>query len=145
MTPNPIMEFVVEWGVLLVSILLVFSPFIYLGIRKWRKHLSVTFMQVIGAYLISFFLYVSEWIVLNKLDVWSYSNFPNAQWIRDAIFSPFFRTIFITGLAWPALVFYCSVLIKKRPYNVWHFVVSLFISILMLYFLFKLTLFLMAV
>ncbi len=144
--PNSFLALVIEWGILLISILLVFSPFIYLGIRKWRKHLSVNLWHVIGAYLISFAIYpIWDWWILGKVDRLIYNNHFSYGWLREAFSDAGFRMIFVVGISWPLFVFYSSILIKKRPYSIWHFVTSLAMFISMIYILWKVAMFLIAV
>lgn len=131
--PNPNLAFVIEWGVLIISILLVFSPFIYLGIRKWKKHLLVSWAHVAGAYLLSFVIYpIWDWWILGKVDRYIYDNYVNSGWLQDAISDPGFRMIFIVVIAWPLLVFYSSKLITKGRFTLLNFIISLGASILLL-------------
>ncbi len=131
MGSNSILAFVLEWGVLIISIFLVFSPFIYLGIRKWKKHLPVNWWQVIGAYLSSFAIYIMwDWWILVKVDDWLlHSVYADANWWRRVLYNPGFKMIFITLIAWPALVFYSCKLMIKEKFTLLNFVLSLIISI----------------
>ncbi|MFZ2484390.1 MAG: hypothetical protein WAX80_02650 [Minisyncoccia bacterium] len=132
LTPNPTLAFVIEWGVLIISILLVFSPFIYLGIRKWKRHLLINWKQVIGAYLSSFAIYfVWEWVILDKLDQFISNNYINAGWLQNAFFDPGFRMIFVVVITWPLLVFYCSKLVTRERFTLLNFITSFIISILL--------------
>ncbi|KKQ83222.1 MAG: hypothetical protein UT07_C0008G0029 [Parcubacteria group bacterium GW2011_GWB1_38_8] len=115
LTPNPTLAFVIEWGVLIISILLVFSPFIYLGIKKWKKNLPVSWKQVVGAYVSSFAIYfIWEWVILVKIDMWLYNGFTNTGWLRNVLSGPSFKMIFITMFGWPLLAFYCTKLIRDK-------------------------------
>lgn len=146
LTPNPTLAFVVEWGILIISILLVFSPFIYLGFRKWKRNLSVGWLHVIGAYILSFAIYlIWDWWILGKVDKWIYNNFTNTHWLQQAIFKPSFRMIFIATIGWLIMVFFSSVLIKNKPYNLIHFISALAISIAMFFVLLKVWMFLTVV
>lgn len=130
LTPNPPLAFVIEWGVLLLSILLVLSPFIYLGIRKWKKHLPISWKQVFISYLSSFAIYfIWELVILDKLDSWIYNSYVNSGWLQDAFFKPSFRMIFMVATLWPILIFYCTKLVKEK-FTLKNFIVSLVISIL---------------
>jgi hypothetical protein len=131
LTPNPALAFVIEWGVLILSILLVFSPFIYLGIRKWKKHLPITWKQIFISYFSSFLIYyVWDWVVLDKLDRWIYNSYINSGWLQNAFFNPSFRMIFINIITWPLLVFYCTKLVKER-FTRKNFIISLLVAIAM--------------
>lgn len=141
LNPNPTLAFIIEWGVLIISLLLVFSPFIYLGIRKWKRHLPVSWKQVFASYFFSFLIYfVWEWIILNKIDRYIYNNFINTWWLQSAIGDPGFKMIFIIILGWPTLVFYCIKLVKGK-FTKKNFVISLFIAILGILMLFFITLY----
>src|SRR3989344_4127824 len=87
LTPNPTLAFVIEWGVLIISILLVFSPFIY---------------------------FIWEWVILVKIDMWLYNGFTNTGWLRNVLSGPSFKMIFITMFGWPLLAFYCTKLIRDK-------------------------------
>ena len=115
LTPNLSLAFVIEWGVLIISILLVFSPFIYLGIRKWKWYLSVSWKQIIASYFLSFAIYyIWEWVFLDKLDRFIYNNYVNTGWLQDAFYNPSFKMIFIVMVVWPLLIFYSTKLIKEK-------------------------------
>ena len=125
--------FVIEWGIFIASIFLVFSPFIYLGFRKWRKNLAVSLWQVVGAYLLSIAIFPTwNWFILGKVDRFIYNNHQNLSWLQDAVSDPGFKMIFVGVIGWSLLAFYCGVLLKKNPYNLKHFIYSL-ISTLVLF------------
>ena len=145
LTPNLSLAFVIEWGILIISILLVFSPFIYLGIRKWKQHLLVNWKHVIGAYLLSFALYSLHFWVLSKVDSFLYDNHPNSSWLQHAIANVLFHELFMIIPLWSLLIFYCSKLIIKSRFSLLHFIISLALSILLFFSLIVVTLYLMAV
>ena len=131
LTPNPTLAFVIEWGVLILSIILVFSPFIYLGIRKWKKHLPISWKQILASYFSSFLIYyVWDWIILNKLDRYLYNNYINSGWIQNAFLNPSLKMILILTITWPLLVFYCTKLVKEK-FTLKNFIVSLVISVIL--------------
>lgn len=131
LTPNPTLAFVIEWGVLIISILLVFSPFIYLGIKKWKKHLQISWKQIFASYFLSFLIYyVWEVVIIGKLDRFVYKNYINTTWLQDAITNPGFKMIFVVVTMWPILVFYSTKLVKERL-TLLDFFVSLGISTLL--------------
>ena len=131
LTPNPILAFVIEWGVLILSILLVFSPFIYLGIRKWKKHLLISWKQIFISYLSSFAIYyVWDWVILNKLDRWIYNSYINSGWLQDAFFDPSFKMMFIVVIGWPLLIFYVVMALKQGKFTLKNFVLSLIVAII---------------
>ncbi len=94
------------------------SPFIYLGVRKWKKHLLINWVHITAGYIMSFLIYAFH--------VWVLSNTSFRQ--SDNIF---FREFFIVIPLWSLLVFYCSKLLVVKPYSIWHFLISLAISIVM--------------
>jgi len=123
--------YIAEWLILSISILLVFSPFIYLGVKKWKRHLSVNWWQVILAYILSvLFFYVFDWVILGKLDKLIYSNYQELGWIQDAITDAGSHMIIIVIIVWPLLVFYCTKLVKEKL-TVLNFVLSLLFALLM--------------
>ncbi len=115
LTPNPTLAFIIEWVFLIVSILLVFSPFLYLGIRKWRRHLSVNWKQVIGAYLVSFAIYpIWDWWLFGKVDRWIYESYINTHWLQNAFLESSVRIIPVLIIVWPLLIFYSNKLVKEK-------------------------------
>jgi len=130
LTPNPTLAFFIEWGVLIISILLVFSPFIYLGIRKWNKHQEISWVDVILSYIQSFIIYfIWEFIIIHKIDRYIYNNYINTGWLQDAVGDPGFKMIFIVVLGWPLLIFYSIMAIKQGKFTLKNFIVSLVIAI----------------
>lgn len=130
LTPHPTLAVFLEWGILVVTILLVFSPFIYLGFRKWKKHLPVDIKWVLFSYFCSFWIYIAwDLVLLSKIDRFIYNNYINTGWLQDAITDPGFKMIFINVLGWPLLVFYCTKLMKNR-FTRRNFILSFLTSLL---------------
>jgi hypothetical protein len=133
---------IVEWLILIVSILVVFSPFIYLGIRKWKKHLSVTLLHVLIGYLFSFCIYsINLWAMSSISDL----TYPKYILLENVLDDVIFHQIFIVIPIWSLLIFYCSKLIIKNRFSIWHFLVSLIFSILLFSGLVALLFYLMAI
>lgn len=142
--PNSTLAVIIEWGILILSILLVFSPFIYLGVRKWKKHLLITWKQVFSSYFLSFLIYyVWEFVILDKLDRWIYNSYINSGWLQDAFLNPSFKMIFIVVIGWPFLVFYCTKLVREK-FVLKSFLISLFIAVVTFIVLISILFFMMA-
>lgn len=111
---SPFAEFV-GWVYGIVSIVFVFYPFIYLGYRKWKKRLPVSWWMVFGAYFSSALIYViwniAIWAALDELLRRYYVNY---WWLTNALLEggagPFFGII----IGWPMTIFYvCKIKLEK--------------------------------
>jgi len=123
--------YIAEWLILIVSILIVFSPFIYIGIKKWKWHQMVSWVQVLLAYILSIAIYYIWWIVISKIDRFIYNNHLLGKWAFDVIDFSAEAMVFSVILIWPFLVFYSTKLVKGR-FTIWTFGLSLLFSLLML-------------
>lgn len=114
MDSNTILAFIIEWGTLLISILLVFSPFIYLGIRKWKRHLSVNLGYIIAGYILSFLIFLFIFYIAHRVDRWVYNNHSDYMWLMNSVGEALSHSILFDPLLWVLLVFYCNKLLRNR-------------------------------
>src|SRR5690606_11986979 len=103
---SPLAE-VVGWFIFIASFLIVFSPFIYLGYRKWKKKLPISWLAIILSYLFSFTIYWAlEWNLVFLIDDILRESYRNSWWLRDAMSDSEARMFFCVIFAWPLTVFY---------------------------------------
>ena len=130
---SPFAEFVM-WIYGTISVLLVFSPFIYLGYRKWKKKLPVSWWMVFGAYFSSALIYViwniAIWAALDELLRRYYVNY---WWLTNALLEggagPFFGII----IGWPLSPIYILMAIKPGKRVIINILLSIAISGLLLW------------
>lgn len=127
---SPFAELVM-WIYGTISVLLVFSPFVYLGYRKWRRHLPISWWMVFLAYIISpIIFWVWSWWIWGLTDSLLQKYYSNSWWITNALLEggagPFFGVI----VGWPALIFYV-VWIKFEHFTLKSFLLSTTLAIVM--------------
>ncbi|MEK7176745.1 MAG: hypothetical protein AAB719_00385 [Patescibacteria group bacterium] len=125
LTPNEPLAFVIQWGLLIVSILLVFSPFIYLGIRKWKKQLTVGWWQVMGAYIASVVIFVFYmYFASSKLGDWLVAKYP---WLDYPFVEALSHLLLVFPLVLVLSVFYSTLLIRSK-FTILNIIVSILIA-----------------
>lgn len=104
----PIIAFVVQWTLSIISVIIVLSPFVYLSIRRWRKNISASWLQIAIAYIIS--------ILSSCLLVWAiiFGNILDYGVLEDYIIKSVQWMIVLSILAWLLLIFISVKLVKGR-------------------------------
>ncbi|KKQ83077.1 MAG: hypothetical protein UT07_C0010G0001, partial [Parcubacteria group bacterium GW2011_GWB1_38_8] len=100
--------FVVQWTLSIISVIIVLSPFVYLSIRRWRKNISASWLQIAIAYIIS--------ILSSCLLVWAiiFGNILDYGVLEDYIIKSVQWMIVLSILAWLLLIFISVKLVKGR-------------------------------
>jgi len=104
----PIIAFVVQLTLSIISVIIVLSPFVYLSIRRWRKNISASWLQIAIAYIIS--------ILSSCLLVWAiiFGNILDYGVLEDYIIKSVQWMIVLSILAWLLLIFISVKLVKGR-------------------------------
>ena len=98
----------VQWTLSIISVIIVLSPFVYLSIRRWRKNISASWLQIAIAYIIS--------ILSSCLLVWAiiFGNILDYGVLEDYIIKSVQWMIVLSILAWLLLIFISVKLVKGR-------------------------------
>lgn len=130
---GPTLILVIEWVFFLLSAFFIFLPFAYLGFRKWKRKLSISWWQVILAYLTSLVIFViCAWFGFWSATELTHNYFSNGYYLQDAIENNVFDLLWVSILGWPMLVFYCYMALKQGKFTLKTFLISLVIALALL-------------
>lgn len=130
---GPTLILVIEWVFFLLSAFFIFLPFAYLGFRKWKRKLSISWWQVILAYLTSLVTFVvCAWFGFWSATELTHNYFSNGYDLQSVIENKVFDLIPISVLGWSVLVFYCYIVLKHGKFTLKNFVISLVVALILL-------------
>lgn len=99
---------ILKWGLLSISTLVIFSPFVYLGVRKWHQNKPVYLWHAVTVYLASFLLFIGTvWVVA------SCGKLANTWEVLDVFDSVNSYLFFVCAFLWPLQTFYLAKLVRN--------------------------------